>query len=621
MNNEELLRALDSARLGFLKVEVCMYLLHQSCIGTLPLSTTVQERPESGSLFLFNKHETPGFRVDGHEWKKKKGTSHDRQDRLILSINKHPVVYAGIAHSSTRNNFHRRYFSEITKQTDLVIVQYFDKDILPQEAHQQHCKCIRCEIDRGWSPPVPQVLIPSPSYDLFDSPGFNFNDSVFEPVRYCIDDFAPDKLEVRGGTKVLISLLPDDMYNNNADSAATVYFGTTPVQGRISGSCIVVISPPLLAGLVEFSVQVNGAICSTNHCLLRFNVCIEVNSQPAEMLKRKRMALYYGNDLESLNEDQMAEASESQVESLIKLIAEMYDSAVELRDALDTLDEAGFTILHYSIVFGQERCFNMLLEMGADPNRPTSSGDHPLHLAIIAGNVRFIEQLINAGGNISATNAEGYSCPELVVQFELHELRGIFGMEQSSLNSSLDDAVSRREDKEQEMLRSAWASMSLKDRCALSLGLGGSFDLTEDDRESVISEKNDKDLSGKEDLSVVMQAMSAAERAELAVEARIIQTNIRKWLLGRSMEATRKFQHENSRLQQQQATKVQAMGKGFLARREFQQVRLGAIQVQAVSRGLLAKKNFTAMRNQVKATMAIQRFVRAHQQRSKIHSH
>ena len=197
-----------------------------------------------------------------------------------------------------------------------------------------------------------------------------------------------------------------------------------------------------------------------------------------------------------------------------------------------------------------------------------------------------------------------------------------------------------REDREEKMLRKALASMSLKERCALSLsaadgsggadfGAGGAAD------DAGVGSGKARVLSedGSALLPSVISAMHDDERSELELEARVIQANFRRWMLRRNILAARRVQSEASDFlkdkdQRQQsstgsadhdewldseATKIQAATKGFLARKKYNASRGEVIQVQAAARSLLARRHFLSWRRQLSATLVIQKSFRAHQ--------
>jgi hypothetical protein len=196
-----------------------------------------------------------------------------------------------------------------------------------------------------------------------------------------------------------------------------------------------------------------------------------------------------------------------------------------------------------------------------------------------------------------------------------------------------------REDREEKMLRKALASMSLKERCALSLsaadGTGGAeFAGSAVDGVGVGSGKA-RALAedGSALLPSVISAMHDDERSELELEARVIQANFRRWMLRRNILAARRVQSEASDFfkekdQRQQsstgsadhdewldteATKIQAATKGYLARKKYNASRGDVIQVQAAARSLLARRHFLSWRRQLSATLVIQKSFRAHQ--------
>jgi len=438
-------------------------------------------------------------------------------------------------------------------------------------------------------------------------------------------------------------------------------------------------------------------------------------------------------DVNALSEDELTELGESLLERVVRVMVQMMKEEKDLVGEMDALDDSGFNLLHYTVTFSHEKLVSLLLEYGADPNIKTSTGDTPLHLAAEQGDMSIAKKLVKAGADPFAVDPVGQSCTDLARKYNFFELADWFAQfsKQTTTPFSLEswDAIDllplpptlpsppfsspksspssysamegqvphypskilrtastgdlctkeSREDKQNKMLRKALASMSLKDRCALSLGIGGSSatspksqspqkgnlrsvpestfpDYGHIDMDSSSLEegfmrsppraqahrtrvRSESDLSASSNSSVkrivsedesalqtVISAMHDDERSELEDEARIIQDNFRKWMLRRGVMAAQRVQTETSGYLankgekdslQHKATKVQALGKGFLARRQFSQAVQDVIQVQAATRCLLARKNFKSWRRQLSATLVIQRSIRAHQQRLK----
>lgn len=475
------------------------------------------------------------------------------------------------------------------------------------------------------------------------------------------------------------------------------------------------------------------------------------NSDPRRFLKRKRSRrlpspvpgavpgtaedIDDDRDMDQLNDEELTELSESLLERVAKVLVDLCKEEHDLLGELDALDDSGFNLLHYAVAFHHAKLVSLLLNHGADPNKTTSTGDTPLHLAAEVAEIGMAGELLAAGANPLLRDADGNTAAQLAEAHELPELVEILrpedddnqvyesfqstgaahtsastssvrsvassisvasialhnGTSVDSLSGDLMDTEAKPkeslEDKQQKMLRKALASMSLKDRCALSLGVRetdgtsvssavngspgaslstpghsrtssfaghdhvaassssvSSLHASANDMSDLLSsppprdpilgtteERNDAKVKkivteNGPNLVAVISNLNDEERHELESEARIIQTNIRRWLLRRSVLASRKMQTEakgfrDKKVQlrdadlEEKATKVQAVGKGFLARREYKQARQEVIQVQAATRCLLARKNFHAWRRQLSATLVIQRSIREHRRR------
>mmetsp|Transcript_43167 Transcript_43167/g.69204 ORF Transcript_43167/g.69204 Transcript_43167/m.69204 type:complete len:788 (+) Transcript_43167:91-2454(+) len=582
--------------------------------------------------------------------------------------------------------------------------------------------------------------------------GINFGDSdqdpappqnlPIDPNDVFMEDFAPDNLSSTSETKLLIymsqrsgKVIP---VGGIETEKISVHFGAGYwVPGVfLAGGVIKCKSPPMPFGTaVQLQVRICGIPCEFNgggSPTVRYQIpSLEQPRQPSPTIfppqgmfgdqptpsniqpfidpryllkrKRKRMPMLspkHGmNDLEEtdvdqLDDDELTELSESLLQRVVKMLVELTREEKELVGQIDSLDDTGFNLLHYTVVFSHAKLVELLLEHGADPNAKTSTGDTPLHLAAEVGDKAIVAKLIDSGADFSIRDASGHTCADLAEMYGFVELQewihntgqflsttlssqsyssassGAADSLDSPPHNSLDDVFSingvdtspakeSREDKQNKMLRKALASMSLKDRCALSLGMSSR------DRNQSITSVSSKDVNGSEGvellgslnfdacentglhspdsamgkesesnvhqivsedeggLSAVISAMHDDERSELEEEARVIQMNIRRWLLRRNVRATRRVQtetkgflkHKNSMEIESKATKVQAVSKGFLARREYRQARQDVIQVQAATRCLLAQKNFHFWRRQLSATVVIQRTIRAHQLR------
>ena len=123
-------------------------------------------------------------------------------------------------------------------------------------------------------------------------------------------------------------------------------------------------------------------------------------------------------------------------------------------------------------------------------------------------------------------------------------------------------------------------------------------------------------------LDAAMKLMGPEELATLEDEAKIIQNNIRGWLLRRTyrnmrdatrklQEATRKLMDRRRESREKAAVTVQAATRSMLARRSYLQQRNVAIKFQAATRGALCRKKYSVMKQQALASLVIQRNYRA----------
>lgn len=171
------------------------------------------------------------------------------------------------------------------------------------------------------------------------------------------------------------------------------------------------------------------------------------------------------------------------------------------------------------------------------------------------------------------------------------------------------------------------------------MSLGETTDPVYDsDVKSVIAE----DEESLTKLEAAIELMGPEERQSLDDEVKVLQHNIRAWLLRRNcrnMRETTKRLHEATRNMEDQqragdaedgsalgvtmgepsrglwereraAVTVQAATRSMLARRNFLQTRHVAIKVQAATRGVLCRKHFARMKAQAQASLVIQRNVR-----------
>ncbi|OQR90330.1 calmodulin-binding transcription activator [Achlya hypogyna] len=339
----------------------------------------------------------------------------------------------------------------------------------------------------------------------------------------------------------------------------------------------------------------------------------------------------------ALSDSELGALSDGLIEDLVTQLVAVAGTSADLLEELNSLDDAGLSLLHYVSFYNCGRLVPLLLAHGALVDQRSAQGQTALHLAAGCGHLEVIDVLLahradvtmfdfdcltpadraeNSGHVAVAAYLRGLaeaSPPKAAANLSFTEMRalGLFPDPDSS------DQHNRK------LLLGAFSTMSLHDKCALSLGTkrrGNSLaDLDDRDSEHDMEVSSVMDDSDVGKLEAAMQLMGPDELALLEEEARVIQSNVRAWLLRRSYrhmrETTQKLQEAAKESLAEQkleraAVTVQAATRSMLVRKSYLQQRNTAIKVQAAARGILCRKNFANMKKSALASLVIQKNVR-----------
>ena len=185
-------------------------------------------------------------------------------------------------------------------------------------------------------------------------------------------------------------------------------------------------------------------------------------------------------------------------------------------------------------------------------------------------------------------------------------------------------------DDTQLLLQDAFSSLSLHEKCALSMSLKGPgraqtahglaaaggvlLGADEGDASSVITE------SDKESLDVAMSLMEPSELGELEEEARVIQSNVKAWIMRRNYKRMREAVNtlEDRWLERRASLARQAAIPALKSEAMAAHLPEGGVlygeqeewlanKLQAASRGMIARRQLQRIKSQTLALLVIQK--------------
>ncbi|XP_026324021.1 ankyrin repeat domain-containing protein 39-like isoform X3 [Hyposmocoma kahamanoa] len=106
-------------------------------------------------------------------------------------------------------------------------------------------------------------------------------------------------------------------------------------------------------------------------------------------------------------------------------VQSIIDKARNAKEAVNALDNAGYTALHYAARTGNTDICKTLLYNGADINATTNGKATPLHKAAAAGKLATVKFLIQTGACVDAQDVDGQTALHKAVENKNHELTAI----------------------------------------------------------------------------------------------------------------------------------------------------------------------------------------------------
>ncbi|XP_022090427.1 calmodulin-binding transcription activator 2-like isoform X2 [Acanthaster planci] len=200
------------------------------------LSTSTKNRPQSGSLILYNRKRVR-FRRDGYFWKKRKNERTTRVDHMKLKIQGVECIYGSYVHSALIPTFHRRSYW-LLQNPDIVLVHYLN---VPNHSEESS------KINN--SPLVSSILptsLPTPQHQL-DTKGYKGTVWQREELLQQIKPmFAGTQVQLNGNNltseadvaNVVVQYLLDlqDQQNQHRDQQTVVFSTLTEKAGTNTGA-------------------------------------------------------------------------------------------------------------------------------------------------------------------------------------------------------------------------------------------------------------------------------------------------------------------------------------------------------------------------------------------------
>jgi len=112
----------------------------------------------------------------------------------------------------------------------------------------------------------------------------------------------------------------------------------------------------------------------------------------------------------------------------------------------DGEDKDGKTVLHFAVVNGQDKVFQILLESGANVNAEDKNGKTVLHFAVVKGQDKFVQLLLERGADVQSQDKNGKTVLHFAVEIGCsviieHVLKHCPAVNNKSNRSALNVAV------------------------------------------------------------------------------------------------------------------------------------------------------------------------------------
>lgn len=294
---------------------------------------------------------------------------------------------------------------------------------------------------------------------------------------------------------------------------------------------------------------------------------------------------------------------------------------VSLRCELDALDGHGYSLLQYSCMYNLLSVLPQLLDRGANPQQRSADGWTALQLAASAGHIEAVQHLLEHVGRDGQAAVEalvrqpGPNGADALVIAEEH-LQVHQQLSQALRQQPLDGSALPIA-----FLQDLYSSLSLQDKCALALSLdqqgdsGGPDDLADGTLDLDVQSVSALSEGDRDSLHTALGLMGDSELLQVEREVRLIQNNVRGWLLRKNYTSLRAAAKTLQLAWRGRKRHMEPLPPSAPNPAEHTSLSDAVVPLQALTRGHIARRSFSKLRRQALASQLIQRKLLAWWQR------
>lgn len=116
--------------------------------------------------------------------------------------------------------------------------------------------------------------------------------------------------------------------------------------------------------------------------------------------------------IETLSDHALEQLSENLLERVVRQLVTVAHTSEELLEELNSLDEAGLSLLHYVSFYNYAQLVPLLLSHGAHINQQSTQGQSALHLAAGCGHADVVDVLVRSGADLFALDFDGFTAAD-----------------------------------------------------------------------------------------------------------------------------------------------------------------------------------------------------------------